>query len=309
MRPSFEELFEQPFEYPDVEIRERFTDLVGLDEHKSRLIKILSLLINPEGIRSWAEKYHPESNRIVNLVLKRPPLVVLEGDVGCGKTELALTIGDAVARQEKIEISLLPLSLATRGQGLVGEMTKLISSAFDHTIEKAIKLKSQTGSSRGGIILLIDEADALAQSRETNQMHHEDKAGVNAFIRGIDRIANAKLPAAVIMCTNRLSSLDPAIKRRSADVIKFARPTEVQQLAVAVEPLKELGFSQKQVEDFISKTNKLHTDRLGYGYSFSDIMQRLLPSIILDAYPDKQVQFEQALSIAQSILPTSPFKD
>jgi AAA+ superfamily predicted ATPase len=309
MRPSFEELFEQPFDYPDVEMRERFSDLVGLDEHKSRLVKILSLLVNPEGIRSWAEKYHPESNHIVNLVLKRPPLVVLEGDVGCGKTELALTIGDAVARQEKIGITLLPLSLATRGQGLVGEMTKLISSAFDHTIEKAIKLKSQTGSSRGGIILLVDEADALAQSREANQMHHEDKAGVNAFIRGIDRIANAKLPAAVIMCTNRLSSLDPAIKRRSADVIKFARPTEAQQLAVVAEPLKELGFSQNQVEEFISKTNKLHADRLGYGYSFSDIMQRLLPTIILDAYPDKQVQFEQALNIAQSILPTPPFKD
>lgn len=309
MRSSFEELFEQPFEYPDIEMRERFSDLVGLDQHKSRLIKILSLLVNPEGIRSWAEKYHPESNRIVNLVLKRPPLIVLEGDVGCGKTELALTIGDAVARQEKIGITLLPLSLATRGQGLVGEMTRLISSAFDHTIEKAIKLKSQTGSSRGGIILLVDEADALAQSREANQMHHEDKAGVNAFIRGIDRIANAKLPAAVIMCTNRLSSLDPAIKRRSADVIKFARPTETQQLAVVTEPLKELGFSQKQIEDFTSKINKLHVDRLGYGYSFSDIMQRVLPSIILDAYPDEQVQFEQALSIALSILPTPPFKD
>ena len=42
-------------------------------------------------------------------------------------------------------------------------------------------------------------------------MHHEDKAGVNAFIRGIDRIANAKLPAAVLMCTNRISALDRLI--------------------------------------------------------------------------------------------------
>jgi len=309
MRPSFEELFEQPFEYPDIEMRERFSDLIGLDEHKSRLTKILSLLINPDGIRSWAEKYHPDSDRIVNLVLKRPPLVVLEGDVGCGKTELAITIGDTVARQEKIGITLLPLSLATRGQGLVGEMTKLISSAFDYTIEKATKLKSQAGSSRGGIILLVDEADALAQSREANQMHHEDKAGVNAFIRGIDRIANGKLPAAVIMCTNRLSSLDPAIKRRSADIIKFERPNETQQLAVVTKPLKELGFSQKQVEELISKVNNKHTDSLGYGYSFSDLMQRLLPSIILDAYPNNPVGFEQAFNIAQSILPTPPFKD
>jgi len=39
-------------------------------------------------------------------------------------------------------------------------------------------------------------------------MHHEDKAGVNAFIRGVDNLGNGKLPAAVIMCTNRVSTLD-----------------------------------------------------------------------------------------------------
>ncbi len=32
MRPSFEELFEQPFEYPDIEMRERFSDLIGVDD-------------------------------------------------------------------------------------------------------------------------------------------------------------------------------------------------------------------------------------------------------------------------------------
>lgn len=70
-------------------------------------------------------------------------------------------------------------------------------------------------------MLLIDEADALAQSRENAQMHHEDRAGVNAFIRGIDRIANQKLPAAVLMCTNRLKALDPAVQRRAAEVLTF----------------------------------------------------------------------------------------
>lgn len=65
-------------------------------------------------------------------MLRRPPLVVLAGDVGSGKTELAETIGDAVARTEKIDLTLLPLSLSTRGQGRVGEMTQLLSAAFDH---------------------------------------------------------------------------------------------------------------------------------------------------------------------------------
>ena len=78
-------------------------------------------------------------------MLRRPPLVVLAGDVGSGKTELAETIGDAVARQEEIDITLFPLSLSTRGQGRVGEMTQLLSAAFEHTIAEATKLKGGAG--------------------------------------------------------------------------------------------------------------------------------------------------------------------
>ena len=59
-------------------------------------------------------------------------------------------------------------------------------------------------------------------------MHHEDVSGVNAFIRGIDRLSNRRLPAAVIMCTNRYESLDPAVKRRAAEILTFHRPDDVQ---------------------------------------------------------------------------------
>ncbi|STN25079.1 Uncharacterised protein [Escherichia coli] len=93
------------------------------------------------------QKYHPDARAAVDTVLRRPPLVVLAGDVGSGKTELAETIGDAVARQEDIDITLYPLSLATRGQGRVGEMTQLVSAAFDYTIEAADKLKNTNGKS------------------------------------------------------------------------------------------------------------------------------------------------------------------
>ena len=66
-------------------------------------------------------------------------------------------------------------------------------------------------------------------------MHHEDRAGVNAFIRGIDRIGNGRLPAAAIMCTNRLNALDPAVKRRAADILIFERPDDAQRYAVLAE--------------------------------------------------------------------------
>ena len=186
-------------------------------------------------------------------------------------------------------------------------MTQLISAAFDFTISEAAKLKASSSKSRGAVILLVDEADALAQSRENAQMHHEDKAGVNAFIRGIDRIGNGKLPAAVIMCTNRLNALDPAIKRRSADILKFERPNESQRYQVLDDPLKELSFSDKEIKEIVMITGK--QNGRDHGFTFSDLTQRLIPAIVLDSYPHSKVNSSRAIEIARSLVPTPPFKE
>jgi SpoVK/Ycf46/Vps4 family AAA+-type ATPase len=307
IKPNFEELFEEVIAYPDPEMQERLAKLVGLNEQKEHLVKILGLLVNPVGLNEWVKKHHPSAKKIIDTVLRRPPLVVLAGDVGSGKTELASTIGDAVARQEKIDITLFPLSLSARGQGRVGQMTQLISAAFDYTIEKAKKLQSESGKNRGAVILLVDEADALAQSRENNQMHHEDKAGVNAFIRGIDSLGNGKLPAAVIMCTNRPNALDPAIKRRAADIFYFTRPNEEQRYSALYDPLTELGITEGDIKEIVKITGC--RDEQNYGFTFSDLMQRLIPTIVLDAYPSKAVSADRAKEIANSIIPTQPFKE
>jgi AAA+ superfamily predicted ATPase len=306
-KPTLDELFERRLTYPDFEPRERLARLVGLEDQKERLSKILGLLIHQKGFNQWLAKHHPEAGALGNLVRSRPPLVVLAGDVGSGKTELAETIGDSVARQEDIEITLFPLSLSSRGQGRVGEMTQLISSAFDYTIEVATKLKSSTGKARGGVLLLVDEADALAQSREAAQMHHEDRAGVNAFIRGIDRLGNGALPAAVIMCTNRLNALDPAIRRRAAEVLMFGRPTDLQRATVLRNLLAAVGFTTHDVKELVHATGP--TKERPYGFTYSDITQRLLPTIVLDAYPSKALSSKRALEIAKYIEPTPPFKD
>lgn len=305
--PQITGLFERSISLPDSDAQDRLARLVGMDEKIRRLANTLSLLINPAGLKAWQAKHHGEATSLVEAVLRRPPLVVLAGDVGSGKTELAETIGDKVARQEDIDITLLPLSLSSRGQGRVGEMTQLVSSAFEHAYNEASKLKGSGSKSRGGVILLVDEADALAQSRESEQMHHEDRAGVNAFIRGIDKLASARLPIAVLMCTNRLSALDPAVRRRAADVLVFNRPTLEQREYILNRWFSKLDFSAAQIQALAKATGE--SDKVPYGYTFSDLTQRLLPTIVLDAYPDKKVTAERALELACSIAPTPPFKD
>ncbi|MDB5098886.1 MAG: ATPase, central region [Cyanobacteria bacterium RYN_339] len=306
-KPALDDLFERRICYPDVDPQLRLSRLVGLDDQKTRLCKILGLLVNPAGLEVWAKLHHPAAGSLLDTVLRRPPLVVLAGDVGSGKTELAETIGDAVARQEGIDLTLFPLSLSTRGQGRVGEMTQLISAAFDYTVHEATKLRSTGGRARGGVILLVDEADALAQSREASQMHHEDRAGVNAFIRGIDRLAGAHVPAAVIMCTNRLGALDPAIRRRAAEVMLFTRPNDDQRRHVLKLRLEPLGIKGAHLESLVSATGP--DAGLDYGCTFSDLTQRLIPSIVLDAYPNKPVTAARAIAIAKALVPTPPFTE
>ena len=138
-------------------------------------------------------------------------------------------------------------------------------------------------------------------------MHHEDRAGVNALIRGVDRIAAGKLPVAVIMCTNRLGSLDPAVKRRAADILVFTRPDETQRRVVLTSAFAELGFAGRDIEQLVKLTGA-HGGR-DYGFTFSDLTQRLLPAIVLDAYPSRPVTPARAIEVTAGIIPTPPFKE
>ena len=307
MRYDIDTLFDRRSTFPDFDAQDRWNRVVGLDSHKSRLAKMLGLLVNPSGIQQWMGNRYPGSERLVDTLLRRPPLIVLAGDVGCGKTELAETVGDRVARQENIEVTLFPMSLSARGEGRVGEMTQLLSAAFDATAEAADQLRGDSGKASGAVVLLVDEGDAIAQSRDAGQMHHEDRAGVNAFIRGVDKLARAKLPAAVILCTNRLNSLDPAVKRRAADVLTFTRPGTVERQQVLLPILKAIGFDAAQAGELVKATGA--SNERNYGYTYSDILQRLIPAIVLDAYPEDGISADRAIELAKEIVPTAPFRD
>ncbi len=305
-----EDLFDPVFTYPDPDAAERLASLVGLEDHKERLGKMLTLLVMPKALREWAHRFHRGARSVVATVLARPPLVILAGDVGCGKTALAESIADTVAREQRIDITLFPMSLSARGKGAVGEMTQLLSAAFDHVCSEASKLVDlDCGPSRGAVVLLIDEADALAQSREAAQMHHEDRAGVNALIRGVDRLANARLPVAVVMCTNRPEALDPAVQRRAADILEFHRPDRNQRESVLEGPLRELGLGDADIESIVEATGSANAgeDPERDGFTFSDLTQRLLPAIVLKAFPSRPVEGKAALEIAKAMRPTRAF--
>ena len=301
------ELFERVLVYPDVEARRRLDGLVGLDGTKSMLAKTICVFLDPGRLYQWAARFHDEIGDLLDMVIDRPPLLILGGDVGTGKTALAECIGDRVARDLGISVTLFSISLSARGTGRVGEMTKLVSSSFEFVRTEAAKFRHRTSESpRAGVLFLIDEADALAQSREMAQMHHEDRAGVNAFIRGIDHISASRVPAVVIMCTNRLSAIDPAVQRRAAEIVRFSRPNKTQAEEV-LRVLSVVGLTAAEISHLAEITTSADGGRPGFTYS--DLTQRVLPMIVLRAFPDGPIGFKIASSVVAGVAPTPMFQE
>ena len=220
---TVEDLFHPVVELPEPVRADRYRRLVGLDDIKDRLRREAELLADPALLRAWAAEHHPAGLPALALFTDRAPLFVFAGDVGCGKSALAESFGCDLADSLNLPVFLYRLKLTARGSGLVGEMTTLIGDAFAHLLSRGRKARG-AGGPGSVFILVVDEADALAQSRAAEQMHHEDRAGVDALLAGVDTLAGEAVPVLVILCTNRERALDPAVLRRAAAIFHFSRP-------------------------------------------------------------------------------------
>jgi AAA+ superfamily predicted ATPase len=300
------ELFGAVQVFPDPDAEERFDALVGLDEVKARFVTEAEILIDPRILEEWSKRHHKKILAAVRSVEKRAPLLVLSGDVGTGKTELAETVGDPIARHLKMDITLYPLSLRARGKGLVGEMTSLLTQAFEAVRGTVANARDDAKGFRHAAILLIDEADALTQSRELAQMHHEDRAGVNAVIQGIDEMRRDRLPVLTIMCTNRPEALDPAIARRAAHVFKLSRPSPEYIERIITTEFGEIGMRAPEIAELVSLLGP--SNGRAYGCTFSDLRQRFVPDAVLDALRrDKPLEPSRLKELATAFDPTRPF--
>ena len=295
------DLFDEELELPDRTAQERLNRLVGLDSTMTALSANATVLLDPSALRKWSTRVHGTVLPIVERFAERTPLFVLAGDVGTGKSTLAETFAQQVAVDRRINISVLRLSLRSRGTGAVGEMTRLLGDAFDEVVTRSRNLRSGDA-----IVVIIDEADAIAQSREFGQMHHEDRAGVNALIRGIDTVAAERRPVLILMCTNRLSALDPAVRRRAAAEFEFTRPNDAQRLEVFSQELVDCGLSSTELEKLADLTGDTGD---GYGYTYSDLVNRVLPAAVLRAFPDRPITIDIVADAIAVNPPTPPFQN
>lgn len=264
--------------YPDEKYGAIYDSLVGIDKIKEEMERKLEFLLRPDAIEDWLKKSYGSdvSPTLLQSLRDRYPLIILEGEVGSGKTALARSIGHILAKrlQEKqvaSQIALFVISAQVRGGGHVGELTQNISRSFDEA-ERCYEREQIP------VLVLIDEADSLAQARGSLQTHHEDDAGVNTLIQRIDRLRGK--PIGVIFSTNLYQALDAAILRRASSVFHFDRPTYKERVIVFQRLLDNLIPDEKTVRWLAIYTNprSVPYSKGHHRYTYSDISQRLIPT-------------------------------
>lgn len=288
------ELFEAEIVLPDVRIAERAERLVGFEERFARLGRAMAILMDPDSLAAWARRFHSESLPLIAVMADRYPLVVLHGDVGTGKTAFAEGAADRLCRVTRREGMLLKLSTRVRGIGQVGQMSHLINEAF-------AAVETEAGRKRAAV-LLIDEADSLAASRDQVHSHHEDKVAVNTLIQKVDDVRRLGGRVLVVLCTNRLAALDPALLRRAALQERFERPDDSERAGLLRGDTAGLGISPQALEETVALTGPDANE--GLGFTFSDLRTRLLAEAVLRAYPDRPLADEDLLETAREMSPS-----
>lgn len=291
-------IFDNIIELPDKAIKDRSAALIGFENKFGRVFSNLRLLIDPEGLKAWSIKHHGTELPAVAVLADRHPLVILAGDVGTGKTVSAEAIADRATRELGKEGFFLRLSTRVRGEGLHGQMGGLVNDAF-------AQLKEQVGKRRIAF-LLIDEADAIASSRSTLQMHQEEKAAVNTLIQKIDEVRETKGRAVIFMSTNRLDFLDEAIVRRAAVIVEFSRPSLDERNELFTKYLDGAGLSETEVFDLADRTGPESNG--GLGYTFSDLTLRVIPEAVARCFPDEKLNYQALVEIIGKVRPSPEIK-
>jgi SpoVK/Ycf46/Vps4 family AAA+-type ATPase len=292
-------IFDSEIALPSAAHAKQEKTLLGFEARYARVHDQLRLLLNASHLQEWNRKFHGGKLAICALVAEQYPLVIFHGDVGTGKTATAECIANKLVAESGADDSVLfKLSNRVRGSGMVGEMGTLITEAFRKVIQSA-------GKSRRAI-LIIDEGDSLGASRAQQHSHHEDRVAVNTLIQGVDDLRKYEGRIVVILCSNRLSALDAALRRRAAIIEEFARPSDEERRQLFQMDLAGLALSASQLSDLVNVTGRRDDDP---PWTYSDIRTRLYPAALSKAYPHDCLRFEHLKTVAAALRASPVMED
>lgn len=281
--------------HPDRQARQCFDSLIGIEEQKNDLLEHLAHIFDRDRIDTWLQHHHKDGLPLIERLQHSSPLIILAGEVGCGKTALATSIATPVAETLDAHVLAFETPSDIRGNGLVGDLSARVTSAFEQV------RSGVSGNKRG--LLIIDEGDDLGTTRSQLQAHHEDRAGLNVLIKQIDRMGKDKAPLAVILITNRLKALDPALIRR-AHVISFTRPDKAARREVLRELLSGTDLQNGDLDRLVDATDR------SIPFSYSDLVHRIAePALRQAVRENKPFTADHIIQVAEHIQPSPLIED
>ena len=193
-------------------------NLVVLSKQSQGLIsfqtdpRAAKLFFRPEtqlALDSILIEYHAAA-RLAQHGLLHKARFLFWGPPGCGKTAAAVWLATNLS---------LPIGIVRLGA--------LITSFVGETgsnLQKVLTTANETP-----LVLLIDEADAIAKARDDANDVGELCRVVNALLQGLDYFAPKR--SLIILASNHSHLFDPAVWRRFDDVIAFPLPSQSERLA------------------------------------------------------------------------------
>lgn len=293
-------VFDYEIALPETALSKREKVLLGFEARYSKVHLQLRLLLKIDELPEWSKRsYKGKVVPLCDLIADQYPLVIFHGDVGTGKTANAECIANRLVKESGSEDSILfKLGNRVRGTGKVGEMGTLIMDAFK-------RITASAGKSRRAI-LILDEGDSIGSNRAQEHSHHEDKVAVNTLIQCIDGLRQHGGRVVVILCTNRLSVLDPALRRRAALVEEFTRPSAQERRELLSMDLAGIGLTDAQITELVSLPGETKTSP---AWTYSDFRSRLYPSALSRAFPDRPVTYDDLLKSAKEQKATPVLED
>lgn len=165
--------------------------------------------------------------------------VLFYGPPGCGKTLTASAIAS------EIGLPLLYVRFDAIISSYLGETASNIRKVFDFV----------NGDS---YVMLFDEFDAIARSRNDQYEHGEIKRVVNTFLQQLDNFKGRSL---IIAATNFEQSLDYAVWRRFDSTLKFDMPNNDERVRLFNLKLKQFKGSENIIIEFLPHMEKFsHAD-------------------------------------------------
>lgn len=198
-----------------------------------------------------------ESRSSAASVALAPRAVLFEGPPGCGKTSSAR----AAARLASVPLVVAPLeSIVSKWYG---EAEQRLAAVFKHSRELAAAaaavVASESGATRG-VLLFIDEVDALATSRGEGGMHEATRRVLGTLLRELDGLrerdrggeerggesepSTSTGNVVAVLSTNRPGDIDAALASRCAARVYFPLPSAEDREAIVALHARHLAPGQ-----------------------------------------------------------------